>query len=59
MSAAKSPRFEVPLPPERYEQLGGLSERLGLCRRDVARLAIVRLLENPDQILGLTQSTET
>jgi hypothetical protein len=39
-------------------QLGGLSERLGLCRRDAVRLAILRLLENPDEILGLRNQTD-
>jgi len=39
-------------------QLGGLSERLGLCRRDAVHLAILRLLENPDEILGLRNQTD-
>jgi len=31
---------------------------LGLCRRDAVRLAILRLLENPDEILGLRNQTD-
>jgi len=51
MSNIRPVRFEVPLSPARYGELERLSERIGICPRDVARLAIAQLLENADGLL--------
>jgi hypothetical protein len=57
LMSSKHVRFEVPLSPDRYGELERLSERIGICPRDVARLAIARLLEN--SVLGRAEPVRT
>jgi hypothetical protein len=45
-------RFEVPLTEHQHAKLEHMSDETGVSQRDLARLAIVRLLGNPDALLG-------
>ncbi len=45
-------RFEVPLSESRHAELEQLSEQIGVSPRDVARLAILRLLNDPQVLTG-------
>jgi hypothetical protein len=47
MSNVKPVRFEVPLSPSRYGELEELAHRFEISPRDIGRIAIVQLLENP------------
>jgi hypothetical protein len=48
----KQIRFEVPLSPARFAEIGRLAEQIEISPRDVARLAIARLLANKSELLG-------
>jgi hypothetical protein len=45
-------RFEVALPAVRRAELARLADDAGISSADLVRLAIVRLLANPDVITG-------
>jgi hypothetical protein len=51
-------RFELRLPVQRRPQLEALADETGLSSADLARLAIGRLLANPEVILKFSQPTE-
>ncbi len=52
-------RFEVPLSASRHAELEQLSEHIGgVSPRDLARLAIVRLLNDPQVLTGRTVERE-
>ena len=45
-------RFEILLPPGRRAALRELSRELGVSASGLARLSILRLLQNPNAVLG-------
>jgi hypothetical protein len=50
--ATNKVRFEVPLEPARYAELERVAGEVGCSPRDIARLAIQRLLAGRDDLLG-------
>ncbi len=51
-------RFEIRLSAARRRELGELANETGLTAADVARLAIVRLLNDPQVLTGRTVERE-
>lgn len=45
-------RFEVPLTAQQYVKLGQVANEVGVNRRDLARLAIARLIAHPERLTG-------
>jgi hypothetical protein len=48
----KPRRFEIQLPAERRAELDSLADEIGTNAADLARLAIIRLLANRNELLG-------
>jgi len=45
-------RFEIQLPAERRAELDSLADEIGVNAADLARLAICRLLNRRDELIG-------
>jgi hypothetical protein len=45
-------RFEVPITVSQHARLEQVADEIGVSPRDLARLAIARMLNNPDEITG-------
>lgn len=56
MSMENPTRFEVTLPAERRRELDDLAREIGTGSADLARLAITRLLNNRDALLGASDT---
>jgi hypothetical protein len=53
---AETSRFEIVLPADRRAALGALAAEAGLSAAALARLAIVRMLNDPEVLTGRKQA---